>query len=176
MTAQTSSSSSPSTYHVFLSFRGKDSAKAFIGHLHQALDRVGYRTFLEEDDDDGIERDEIRSKLEKAIMKSRMSIIVFSKGYASSTRCLDEVVMILQHKRTCSDPHHVLPVFYDVEPTDVKKQTGSFKEAFKRYEERLRAKEGERKYDWTSKLAGWKEALKEAANLAGMDLKHQANG
>ncbi|XAR49310.1 17-beta-estradiol 17-dehydrogenase [Bertholletia excelsa] len=176
MTTQASSSSSLSTYHVFLSFKGEDSTKAFISHLHQALDQAGYRTFLEEDGNDSIERDEIRFELEEVIKKSRMSIIVFSKGYASSTRCLDQVVVILQHKRTSSDPHHVLPVFYDVEPTDVRKQTGSFEEAFKRYEERLRAEEGERKDDRTSKLEGWKEALKEAAHLAGMDLKHQANG
>ncbi|XAR49313.1 hypothetical protein NMG60_11032479 [Bertholletia excelsa] len=167
MRAEASSSSSPATYHVFLTFNMEDSVKAFIDHLHEALKEAGYRTCLDEDGDEGTERGEnIISELEK----SRISIIVFSERYAYSTRCLDKLVMILQNKRTSSDSHRVLPVFYNVFPHDVRQQDGNFGEAFKRYEERLKAEEGESKDRWTSKLEEWKNALKEAAGLAGMDL------
>ncbi|XAR49311.1 17-beta-estradiol 17-dehydrogenase [Bertholletia excelsa] len=167
------SSSSPITYHVFLSFTIEDSAEAFANHLYKALDQAGYYTFLDGDDSKSTERGE--SKLERVIKKSKISIIVFSKGNASSTQCLDTLVMILQHKRTSFDPHHVLPLFYDVEPTDVKKQTGCFEEAFKRHEEILKAEEGGRD-GWKSKVEKWKKALKEATDFAGMDLKCDANG
>ncbi|XAR48798.1 hypothetical protein NMG60_11031744 [Bertholletia excelsa] len=143
---QASSSSSPASYHVFLSFKVEDSAKAFTSHLYETLDQAGYCTFSDGDDNKSTERGE--NELEKAIKKSRILIIVFSKGYASSTQCLDKLVTILQHKRTSFDPHHILPLFYDVEPTNVRKQTGSFEEAFKRYEEGLEAQEGDSKDGW----------------------------
>ena len=94
----TTRSSSPSyTYDVFLSFRGEDTRKKFTDHLYTALVDKGFRTFR---DDDEIERGEsLQPELDRAIEQSRVSIIVLSKDYASSTWCLDELVMILE--RTC---------------------------------------------------------------------------
>ncbi|XAR49292.1 17-beta-estradiol 17-dehydrogenase [Bertholletia excelsa] len=155
-------------YDVFTSFRYEDIGKTFADHLHSALHHSEFRIF---GDKHGIERGEnIDFEVENAIKESRMSIIIFSKGYASSSQCLDELAMILQHKKTSSNHHHILPIFYDVNPSDVSKQTGSFKEAFQSYEE------GERKKEWKSKVDGWKTALREAADLAGMDVKSEANG
>ncbi|XAR64088.1 hypothetical protein NMG60_11024295 [Bertholletia excelsa] len=112
----------------------------------------------------------IKSELQKVIKASRMSIVIFSKDYAYSTWCLDELAMILQHKRTSSDSYHVLPIFYDVDPSHVRRQMGSFKEAFDSYEE------GKRENGWGSRVDGWKAALREAADLAGMHLQNDANG
>ncbi|CAL5401806.1 unnamed protein product [Camellia sinensis] len=75
----------------------------------------------------------VKSELDNAIRESRSSIVVFSKDYASSRWCLDELVMILERKRTSR--HVILPVFYDVDPSQVGKQMGSFAEAFGRNEE-----------------------------------------
>ncbi|XAR49283.1 hypothetical protein NMG60_11032438 [Bertholletia excelsa] len=111
----------------------------------------------------------IKSELHKIIKESRMSIVVFSKSYASSSRCLDELEMILQHK-TSFGGHHVLPIFYDVDPSHVRRQMGSFKEAFESYEE------GERENGWKSRVEGWKAALRVAADIAGRDLQNDANG
>ncbi|XP_058196351.1 disease resistance protein RPV1-like [Rhododendron vialii] len=152
-------------YDVFLSFRGKDTRKAFTGHLYNALDVAGFRTFR---DDDEVEKgEEIKFELKRAIRESRMSIIVFSKSYASSTWCLDELVMIMKKRRTSR--HEVLPVFYDVDPSDVRKQNVSFKEAFTSHET------GERKEELKDKVGPWRAALAEVAGLAGMDLS-QAEG
>ncbi|KAM7530070.1 hypothetical protein LguiB_033480 [Lonicera macranthoides] len=112
--AQGSSSSvTQCAYDVFLSFRGKDTRKNFTDHLYLALVQAGLHTFR---DDDEIERGEhIESELQKAIEQSRISIIVFSKTYADSIWCLDELVKILHCKKTCQQ--HVVPVFYDVDPS-----------------------------------------------------------
>ncbi|CAL5401871.1 unnamed protein product [Camellia sinensis] len=169
------SSSTPPrcTYHVFLSFRGEDTRKAFTDHLYTALLGSGFRTFR---DNDGIERGEnAKSELDNAIRESRSSIIVFSKDYASSRWCLDELVMILEHKRTSG--HVILPVFYDVDPSQVRKQMGSFAEAFGRHEERFMGETNERKKEYLrKKVGGWRAALREVADLAGMVLQNQADG
>ncbi|KAM7462111.1 hypothetical protein LguiA_030232 [Lonicera macranthoides] len=119
-------------YDVFLSFRGEDTRKNFTDHLYDALTRAGIRTFR---DDDQLPRGKhIPFQLMKAIEESRISIIVFSKNYASSSWCLDELVKVLECKNTRGQL--VLPVFYDVDPSDVRKQTGKFAEAFAGYEEK----------------------------------------
>ncbi|GMP63361.1 hypothetical protein CsSME_00025081 [Camellia sinensis var. sinensis] len=159
------SSSTPPrcTYHVFLSFRGEDTRKAFTDHLYTALLGSGFRTFR---DNDGIERGEnVKSELDNAIRESRSSIIVFSKDYASSRWCLDELVMILEHKRTSG--HVILPVFYDVDPSQVRKQMGK----------RFMGETNERKKEYLrKKVEGWRAALREVADLAGMVLQNQADG
>ncbi|CAL5401874.1 unnamed protein product [Camellia sinensis] len=169
---ETSSSNSHCSYDVFLSFRGEDTRKTFTDHLYTALVHAGFRTFR---DDDGIERGEnIKFELNKAIQESKISIVVFSKDYASSSWCLDELVMILERRRTIG--HVVLPVFYHVDPSHVRKQKESFKEAFTRHEERFRAETSEREVEWIGKVEEWKAALKEAADFAGMNLQNQTDG
>ncbi|XP_048444293.1 disease resistance protein RUN1-like [Pyrus x bretschneideri] len=150
-------------YDVFLSFRGEETRKTFTDHLYTALNNAGFLTFR---DDDELERGEdIKPGLRKAIQQSRTSVVVFSKDYASSSWCLDELVLILERKRTTSD-HVVLPVFYDVDPSHVRKQTGSVGKAFARSQ----------KNQSLEKVEGWRKALAEIADLAGMVLQNQADG
>ncbi|KAM7478691.1 hypothetical protein LguiA_026904 [Lonicera macranthoides] len=170
-----SSSTFGYNYQVFLSFRGEDTQKTFTDHLYTALDQAGLRTFRGIDE---IERGKrLEFELRKAIQESRISIIVFSKNYASSKWCLDEVAMIFEWSNSSSG-HEVLPVLYDVDPTDVRNQIGSIGEAFARYEEELIDAEidNEKKKEWIKKVKGWKLALTEVANLTGMVLQNQANG
>ncbi|KAM7478655.1 hypothetical protein LguiA_026868 [Lonicera macranthoides] len=161
-------------YQVFLSFRGPDTRKTFTDHLYTALVQAGLRTFI---DDNEIERGKrLELELGKAIQQSRISIIVLSKNYASSKWCLNEVLMILEWSRTRG--HEVLPVFYDVNPSDVKNQTGCIGEAFASYKKELIDAEvdDEKMKEWMEKVKSWKAALEEVANLAGMVLQNQANG
>ena len=163
---EASSSISRFPYHAFLSFRGEDIRKTFIDHLYIALVNSGIRTFK---DDDGIERGEdIGLELQQAIQESKISIVVFSKNYASSSWCLDELVMILEHKNIVG--HIILPIFYDVDPSEVRKQVGSFAKPFARYEEQLKTEMSEKKKDAMAQVEKWKAALTEAANLSGMVL------
>ncbi|TYJ41362.1 hypothetical protein E1A91_A03G016100v1 [Gossypium mustelinum] len=145
------------SYHVFLSFRGEDTRKSFTDHLYTALVHLGIQTFR---DDEEIERgNNIKDEIEKAILHhSKISVVVFSKNYAASTWCLNELVMILEHKK--SSKHIVLPVFYDVDLSQVKKQTGSYAEAFTQHEQNLE-----------SMVQRWRNALKEVADIGGMVLQ-----
>ncbi|KAK8307405.1 hypothetical protein V6Z12_D03G193400 [Gossypium hirsutum] len=148
------------TYHVFLSFRGEDTRRSFTDHLYTALVHLGIQTFR---DDEEIERgNNIKDEIEKAILHhSKISIVVFSKNYAASTWCLNELVMILEHKK--SSKHIVLPVFYYVDPSQVKNQTGSYAEAFTQHEQNFESE--------TNMVQRWRNALKEVADIGGMVLQ-----
>ncbi|XP_059652484.1 disease resistance protein Roq1-like [Cornus florida] len=149
-------------YDVFLSFRGLDTRKTFTGHLLAALDQHGFYTFM---GDTKLPRgEEVGPELLKAIEESRVSVIVFSKNYASSRWCLDELVKIIDCKRTLHQI--VIPVFYDVQPSDVRSQSGCYAEAFARHENRLDLK----------RVKNWRSALEKASNLSGYVLQNVANG
>ncbi|KAJ6937894.1 disease resistance protein RUN1-like [Populus alba x Populus x berolinensis] len=90
-----------------------------------------------------------------------MSVVVLSKDYASSTWCLDELVMIMDRKRTAG--HIVLPVFYDVDPSQVGEQTGNYAEAFAKHQDHFQ--------DDMERVEKWKATLKEVAYLGGMVLQ-----
>ncbi|KAH9782316.1 ADP-ribosyl cyclase/cyclic ADP-ribose hydrolase [Citrus sinensis] len=149
-----SSSRNNKKYDVFVSFRGEDTRDNFTSHLYSALCRQNIQTFI----DDQLNRgDEISESLANAIEASAISVIVFSEGYASSRWCLDELVKILECKKDYVQI--VIPVFYRVDPSDVRNQTGSFGDSFSKLEERLKVN--------TDKLQTWRNALKEAASLSG---------
>ncbi|CAN6569918.1 unnamed protein product [Malus baccata var. baccata] len=160
-----SSSSYRCSYHAFLSFRGQDTRRGFTDHLYRALELAGIHTFR---DDDEIKRGEnIESELEKAIQESQVSIIVFSKDYASSRWCLNELLKTVERRNT-DHRHVVLPVFYEVDPSDVRKQSGPFAEAFARHEERFSTE--------TDKVEQWRRALGDVASLGGMVLGDRYEG
>ncbi|KAM7478648.1 hypothetical protein LguiA_026861 [Lonicera macranthoides] len=162
------------SYHIFLSFRHEDTGKTFTDHLYTALVKAGFHTFR---DDHKIKRDENieYSRLNQIIQKSNSSVIIFSKDFAFSRWCLDELEMILKCKRNFG--HRILPVYYDVEPTDVRKQLGRIGEAFSMYEEKFKYEiDEERKREWRDKVKGWRDALKEVAGLAGLVLPNVNNG
>ncbi|KAL7205251.1 hypothetical protein ACSBR2_018228 [Camellia fascicularis] len=146
------------SHDVFLSFRGEDTRNNFTGHLYMALVRAGINTFM---DDDELPRGQnISCELLKAVDESRISIVVFSKNYASSRWCLDELSRIIECRHTLGQL--VLPIFYDVYPTEVRKQSGCFEEAFAKFEDSYAHA--------TGIVQRWRAALSEAANLAGFSL------
>ncbi|KAM7473384.1 hypothetical protein LguiB_020627 [Lonicera macranthoides] len=54
----------------------------------------------------------------KAIEESNFAIVVFSKNYASSLWCLDELVKIMECSSKSPKGQTVMPIFYDVKPSD----------------------------------------------------------
>nr|AXU93556.1 RPP4/RPP5-like protein [Arabidopsis thaliana] len=157
-----SSSSSPSSrrYDVFPSFSGVDVRKTFLSHLIEALDRRSINTFM----DHGIVRScIIADELISAIREARISIVIFSENYASSTWCLNELVEI--HKCYEKGDQMVIPVFYDVDPSHVRKQTGEFGDAFKNTCEDKPEDQKQR----------WVQALTDISNIAGEDLRNGPN-
>ena len=67
--------------------------------------------------------------------------------------CLDELVKIMQCR---TNGQIVLPVFYKVDPSEVRNQRGNFGAAFTKLEE-----------NFQNKVPSWRTALREAANLSG---------
>ncbi|KAK1423993.1 hypothetical protein QVD17_19304 [Tagetes erecta] len=183
--AFTSSSSStsppnPIKFDVFLSFRGEDTRHSFTDHLYESLLRAGLYTFR---DNDTIDKGQVLAReIKAAINEARAYIIVLSENYANSRWCLDELCLILEQRRKFN--HFVLPVFYHVDPSDIRKQRRRFDidgskwtpltkvatligiskclECFGIELERSRWRE--------ASMRRWKEALIEVANLTGMVL------
>ncbi|XP_030964961.1 putative disease resistance protein At4g11170 [Quercus lobata] len=109
-------------YDVFINFRGEDTRNNFMDHLYNALRVKGINSFR---DDEKLERGKpISLELLKAIEESRFSVVILSKDYASSPWCLDELAKIIACKEDMG--MIVLPVFHYVEPSDVRKQMGTF--------------------------------------------------
>ncbi|CAL9020268.1 unnamed protein product [Prunus brigantina] len=147
-------------YDVFLSFRGEDTRLSFVSHLYHELQLRGIKTFK---DDPKLERGTpISSELFNAIEESRLAIVVLSTNYASSSWCLDELTKILQCMKSKGT---ILPVFYNVDPSHVRKQSGSFADAFADHEKRFR--------EDIDKVKRWRDALTEVANLSGIDSKNE---
>ncbi|XP_040998237.1 disease resistance protein RUN1-like [Juglans microcarpa x Juglans regia] len=95
----------------------------------------------------------------KAIESSNISIVVLSKNYASSTWCLDELMKILECKT--KKQQKVLPVFYDVNPTEIRHQRGSIGKALDKLQQKFKDE---------MKVQRWKAALTEVAGLSGFTL------
>ncbi|XP_024983456.1 disease resistance protein RML1A-like isoform X2 [Cynara cardunculus var. scolymus] len=165
-----SSSAHAYRYDVFLSFRGLDTRHNFTDHLYEALCNVNITTFL--DDEEMETGEDLKPELKSAIKASRASIIVLSQNYASSTWCLDELVLILDQKRTSG--HIVIPIFYHVEPTDVRKQQNSFGIAMRKHKHRMEIETNAKKRShWAKKVELWNEALMEIADLKGKNSKNR---
>ncbi|RXH77948.1 hypothetical protein DVH24_039919 [Malus domestica] len=176
-------------YDVYLSFKGSDTDKKFTDHLRNNLHQRGFRVFRD-DDELPRRREDYRlvwycSALKKNSYENKpphsqttptyhhdpskesrsqgFFFIVFSKNYASSPWCLDELVKILESRDSMAGQQIVMPIFYKVQPSDVRNQRGSFEEAFSRYE-------GVSEDDLQMKLLTWRNALRRAAELTGWPL------
>ena len=156
-----SSSTFGYTYEVFLSFRGTDTRNNFVGHLYTALDNKGIYTFK---DDEKLQRGTIiESELFKAIEESRFAVVILSTDYASSSWCLIELAKIIECMEKTGIT--VLPVFYRVDPSDVRNLRGVFEKAFAEHSVRFE--------DKIDEVNNWRDALVKVANIAGWDLRHR---
>ena len=142
------------TYDVFLNFRGEDTRFNFVGHLYRALTQRGIETFL---DEKSLQRGKsISPEIKKSIQSSRFAIVVFSKNYANSTWCLEELVEIIHCMEAKSIT--VLPIFHGANPSDVCNQTGTFALNSESLQE-----------DERDQVPIWRSVLTKAANLSGWD-------
>ncbi|CAN1264435.1 Disease resistance protein L6 [Linum perenne] len=158
-TASTSSNSAlPVEYEVFLSFRGPDVRANFADVLYKFLDRFKIRTFL--DNEELPKGETIAPSLEKAIKESKVYVPILSQDYASSKWCLQELALMVKCCKQ-GDDRIILPIFYMMEPRDVRHQEGSYKKAFQLHS---------KKYD-AETIKEWKEALKEVGEMKGWSVK-----
>jgi len=142
-------------YDVFLSFRGEDTRHGFTGYLKKALDDKGVQTFI--DDEELQKGDEVTPSLLEAIDHSMMAIVVLSKNYASSSFCLQELSKILDSMMK-DKGRSVLPVFYKVDPSDIRMLKKSYGKAMD-------------KHKANSNLDKWKVSLHQVADFSGFHYK-----
>lgn len=132
-------------YDVFLSFRGEDTRRSFAGQLHAALSNRGVV---------------VNDRLLEAIEGPKIAIVILSRNYAKSKGWLFELQQIVERMRVTGQK--VLPVFHDVDPSEVRNQTGVFGEVFAEHEQRLK--------DKIHIVQAWRDALRQLANLSGFVL------
>ncbi|CAF2061441.1 putative disease resistance protein At4g11170 isoform X1 [Brassica napus] len=141
-------------YDVFLSFRGEDTRRTIVSYLYEALCREGIITFR---DDRRLEAgDNISDQLIEALKTSWFAVVVISKNYATSKWCLEELRLIMELHG--ANHIQVVPMFYEVEPTDVRNQTGSFAAAFQNFEDLHTVPE---------RVSQWRRALNQVSHLSG---------
>ncbi|KAI9126962.1 hypothetical protein K1719_001521 [Acacia pycnantha] len=146
-------------WDVFLSFRGEDTRYTFSSYLYEALYRANIHTFM---DHKLCKGDNISPILLKTIEESKISLIILSKDYASSTWCMDELVHIMK----CKDQYGrtVIPIFYNVDPSHVRKQNESFGYGFSKLKQRFK--------HYQKRVQEWENALMRSTNLSGWDSKN----
>jgi hypothetical protein len=138
-------------FDVFLNHHGPDVKDSFVSHLYDSLRRCGCNPFL--DVESLIKGNHALKSINEALHGVRVHLAIFSKGYAESKYCLNELFDMMQ------SPEKVIPVFFqDVEPEHLRRiESGPFVDAFKKHLEKKRDKDVER----------WKTALLEVSHLMG---------
>ncbi|XP_039155634.1 disease resistance protein RPV1-like [Eucalyptus grandis] len=133
----------------------------FLSHLYIAFDRNGIHSFV--DSEELRKGKEISPALMRAIEESHVAIIIFSEEHASSPWCLEELVKIMECKE--QKGLKVLPVFYKVEPREVKVRRKSYGRNMAKHELKF-GKDSE-------KVKRWKKTLFDAGNLSGWDMNNR---
>lgn len=139
---------------VFINFRGQELRRGFIGFLEPALKNENINVFIDELELRG--RD--LQNLFVRIKESKIALVIFSKDYANSEWCLDELAKI----KECMDLGnlYVIPIFYKIEPSVVKHLQGYFGESFMNLQSRYT-----HDLDRTRK---WEEALASVPQKFGL--------
>ncbi|XP_024025937.1 protein VARIATION IN COMPOUND TRIGGERED ROOT growth response [Morus notabilis] len=144
----------PQTKDGFGSCRSKDVCCFFVRHGDAALRQKKIQSYINRQRLIGI-----WGALMHAIQESKLSVIIFSKNYASTSWCLDELARILDCKKELEQLG--VSVIYGVGPRVVRKQTGAYAAAFDRHEERF-------KHD-PDKLLKWRDARTRVDQLKGWE-------
>ncbi|KAG7567538.1 NB-ARC [Arabidopsis thaliana x Arabidopsis arenosa] len=112
-------------HQVYINFRGMDTRHHFVSHLKHALKMNGVSFFLDEMEVKGVDL----GNLFKRIEESKLALVIFSSRYTESAWCLNELVKIEELRD--EGKLVAIPIFYKVEPSQVKKLTGVFGDNFR---------------------------------------------
>lgn len=136
-------------HDVYISFRHRDTECHIVDDIFAALHQEGVSTYKE---DVTLSRKEYI--LLKAIERSRLFVIIFTKKFAVNSWYLDEVTKIIECMQ--ENGQFLLPVFHNVSRSDVQTQKGYFGEVMS-------------EYDTHPRMEVWRNALVEATNASGLE-------
>eukprot|EP01018_Ginkgo_biloba_P032065 Gb_09090 [translate_table: standard] len=143
-------------YDVFINHRGPDVKNTLASSIYHWLQRTGLLVFF--DTEEFQPGEQLQHAVAEAIRTASVHIAIFSKGYAESPWCLNELSSMLKTREK------IIPVFYDVEPSDLRRlEKGVYADAFMQHEKKNR-------YE-SHMLEEWKNALKKVADYSGLELK-----
>ncbi|CAN7044425.1 unnamed protein product [Brassica rapa subsp. trilocularis] len=135
-------------HQVFFNYRGEELRYNFISHLFKAFEKHEINSFVDKYEQRGKDLKNLFVRIDE----SRIALAIFSTRYAESSWCMDELVKM--KKLADQRKLQIIPIFYKVSATDVRKQTGEFGENF-----------------WTlaktssgDQIRKWKEALECVSN------------
>ncbi|KAK3416610.1 hypothetical protein EUGRSUZ_H02359 [Eucalyptus grandis] len=151
-------------FEVFLSFRGPDTRNTFTSCLYSDMVEKGIRVF--KDDEEFRVGQKISGQLLRALADTQIYIPIFSKGFASSPWCLREVAHMVDCTSKSDGRKEILPIFFDVEPDDVKLKTNLYRDALSKHEKKYGSIEVKR----------WGDALVEVPTRAGWKLERKGYG
>ncbi|KAM7478284.1 hypothetical protein LguiA_026497 [Lonicera macranthoides] len=134
-------------HDVYISSSDPDD-EALTRSISEALVNAGSRVYRKKDD-----QGYTQQKSNNAIQRSKIALVFFTKNYVSSTQCLDELVRILNSKKIFG--YQFFPLLFDVDLSEVVDQKFAWVQN-----------------DVKSKIQGWKKALREALEYAGLVRKH----
>ena len=154
-----SSLTNVSSHHdVFLSFRGEDTRAGFTSYLYDALTSKHIRTYI---DDKSLQSGSfIATELPAAIEASTFAIVVLSSDFATSKWCLEEITKIVDCEK--QGILTIIPIFYYVDPSNVRHQRNSIEDAFIKHEN-----------DPTivpQKVKRWRDAFARVGGISGVHI------
>eukprot|EP00253_Pinus_taeda_P009009 PITA_09009 len=166
--SKSASTSASYAFDVFLNHRGSD-GKQFAIHLYDRLKSHRHlRVFLDRDEME--KGEELTAQIEGAIRASSVNIAIFSPQYCQSRWCLDELLLMLECKRTKGST--ILPIFFHVQPSVLRwteGEKGVYGQALSSLQEKTN-KDGQLRYD-PEIIGKWKDALHDVAEISGFELE-----
>jgi len=162
------------SHDVFINHRGPDTKKNFASYLYRRLLVHGFRPFLDQHElQEGVH---FPSQIIGAIRSASVHVAIFSPTYAASQWCLDELLLMQESRAP------IIPVFYKVEPADLRWTDQNKKGVYAKALDKLQMKktvdsqthEEKPRYD-SATLQKWRNALSTVADTSGFDLKGKFN-
>ncbi|XP_033141183.1 protein PHLOEM PROTEIN 2-LIKE A5-like [Brassica rapa] len=102
---------------VFFNYRGEELRYNFISHLIKAFEKHEINFFVDKYEQRGKDLKNLFVRIDE----SRIALAIFSTRYAESSWCMDELVKM--KKLADQRKLQIIPIFYKVSATDVRKQT-----------------------------------------------------
>ncbi|GLJ10176.1 hypothetical protein SUGI_0123440 [Cryptomeria japonica] len=159
LVSYSSAPKSTEPWDIFINHYGRDVKYTFATTIYDKLQSMGLHVFL---DVESLEAgDNFPPEIQHAISSSTLNIAIFSPGHAKSTWCLAELTFILKTGKK------IVPIFYHVEPADLKKiksGKGEYAKAFAGHEKNIRFT--------VEQLDEWKEALFQSSFLEGYEVSN----
>lgn len=142
----------PEHPEVFINFCGADLRHGFVDHLAKALKRGGVNVYIDVDE---LLHEDITKLLFKQIEESRIALVIFSSRYTESRGILNKLVKI---KELMDEGKLiVIPIFYKVEPFEVRQLKGDLGVKFWNLW----------RINRDHHIIKWKEALESVASMVG---------